>query len=160
MSLTYEEILDGVVTPRLAPGPRHELICTRLHALIGACLAGLPSTRRLRPRDPVCVAQTTTLRPDLALVTAATGKLWLAVEIISSEDHRTDTVVKKQIYEDNKVPRLWMIDPRYDNLEVYHCGPYGLALKAILAGREQLTEPLLPELRLVVAELFAAGTAN
>lgn len=160
MSQPYEETFDGVTTPRLAPGPRHELICARLHAILGACLTGIPSTRLLPPRDEVRVSPTTTLRPDLALVAQATGKLWLAVEIISSDDHRTDTVIKKQIYEDIRIPRLWMIDPRYDNLEVYQCGPYGLALKAILAGREQLTESLLPRLRLVVADLFAADTAN
>ncbi len=160
MSQPYEETFDGVITPRRAPGTRHELICARLHAIVDACLTGIPSTHRLPPRDEVRVSQTTTLRPDLALVVKATGKLWLAVEIISSDDHRTDTVIKKQIYEDIRIPRLWMVDPRYDNLEVYHCGSYGLALTAILAGREQLTESLLPELSVVVAELFAAGTAN
>jgi Uma2 family endonuclease len=84
----------------------------------------------------------------------ATGKLWLAAEIINSEDHRADTVVKKQMYEDVKLSRLWMTDPRYDNLEVYHGSEYGLILKEMLAGREVLTEALLPEFQLTVAELF------
>jgi Uma2 family endonuclease len=75
-------------------------------------------------------------------------------EIISSEDHRTDTVVKKQIYEDLNLPRLWVIDPRYDNVEVYHGSPHGMSLKHILAGREVLTENLLPGFQLSVAELF------
>jgi len=88
------------------------------------------------------------------LVTAATGKLWLAVEIVSSDDHRMDTVVKKQIYEAIKVPRLWMMDPRYDNAEVYHSTEYGLMLKGILAGREVLAEPLIPEFQMVITELF------
>ena len=95
------------------------------------------------------------IRPDLALVTVATGKFWLAAEIINSEDHRPDTVLKKSIYEDFNVPRLWVIDPRYDNIETYHGTPYGLALRGILAARESLREPLLPEFELVVAELFA-----
>lgn len=94
------------------------------------------------------------VRPDLALVAAATGKIWLAAEIINSEDHRTDTVTKKSIYEEINLPRLWMIDPRYDNVEVYHGGEYGLALRGILAGREILQESLLPSFRMVVMELF------
>jgi Uma2 family endonuclease len=49
-----------------------------------------------------------------------------------------------------------MIDPRYDNVEVYHCSEYGLALKSILAGHELLTEKLLPEFQLTITELFAA----
>jgi Uma2 family endonuclease len=94
--------------------------------------------------------------PDLALVTAANGKLWLAAEIVSSDDHRTDTVIKKQIYEEAKLPRLWMIDPRYDNVEIYHSSEYGMILKAMLAGREVLSERLLPEFELRIDELFRA----
>ena len=78
----------------------------------------------------------------------------LVAEIIHSGDHRTDTVVKKAIYEQHRVPRLWMIDPRYDNVEVYHTGEYGLALKHILAGRESLAEDLLPSFQMVITELF------
>jgi len=62
--------------------------------------------------------------------------------------------MKKSIYEDARLPRLWMVDPRYDNVEVYHGSPYGLALQRILANRDPLTELLLPELSLVMAELF------
>ena len=64
-------------------------------------------------------------------------------------------MIKKQIYEEIKVPRLWIIDPRYDNVEVYHSNEYGLALKEILAGRDVLAEKLLPEFQVVVAELFS-----
>jgi Uma2 family endonuclease len=156
MSLAYEEVFEGTITPRRAPGTRHELICSRLHDAVKAGTANLASTRLLSPRTQIQVARTTTLCPDLALVTVATGKLWLAAEIVSSDDHRADTVVKKQIYEDIKVARLWMIDPRYDNVEVYHASEYGLMLKGILAGREVLTEGLLPEFTFVIAELFAA----
>jgi len=64
--------------------------------------------------------------------------------------------VKKQIYEDIRIPRLWMIDPRYDNVEVYHASPYGLSLKSILAGSDRLTESLLPEFQVTMKDLFAA----
>ncbi|HMD55186.1 MAG TPA: Uma2 family endonuclease, partial [Phycisphaerae bacterium] len=93
---------------------------------------------------------------DLALVTAATGKLFLAVEIISRDDHQTDTVTKKEIYEKIRVPRLWVVDPRYDNVEVYHCTEWGLALKGILAGSEVLSDKLIPQFQVTIADLFAA----
>lgn len=155
MSRPYEEILSGETFSRSAPGARHELICERLHKLMTASVANLPATQLLAPRTKVQVSRSTAICPDLALVTVATGKLWLAVEIISRDDHRTDTVVKKQLYEDIRVPRLWMIDPRYDNVEIYHCTEWGLALKRILAGSEVLAETLVPEFQIVVAELFA-----
>lgn len=154
MSQPYAETLDGTPLVRQAPGPRHELICARLHQGVRASVANLTSTRLLAPRSEIRLSPQTTLCPDLALVTVATGRLWLAAEIVSSDDHRTDTVVKKQVYEEMKLPRLWMIDPRYDNLEVYHGSQYGLLLKGILAGSEVLEEKLLPEFQLTIAELF------
>jgi Uma2 family endonuclease len=155
MSERYEEIIEGQTHARLAPGARHELICTRLHESVGAIVARIPSTRLLAPRTQVRLSPANWLRPDLALVAAAHGKLWLAAEIISSDDHRTDTVVKKELYEELRVPRLWMIDPRYDNVEIYHASEYGLALKGILAGRESFSEALLPGFQITVADLFA-----
>ena len=155
MSEPYEEIFAGEVTLRLLPGRRHELICSRLHTAMKATVGNITSTRLLEPRTAVEMAHDTRLCPDLALVTAATNKLWLAAEVVSSEDHHADTVIKKELYETIKVPRLWMIDPRYGNVEIYHATPYGLALRSILAGREVLSEDLLPEFALTMAELFA-----
>jgi Uma2 family endonuclease len=61
-------------------------------------------------------------------------------------------------YETANIPRLWMVDPRYDNVEIYHGSPYGLALKQILAGGELLTESLLPGFSILVSDLFAPGS--
>ena len=156
MSQAYAEILNGSSLARRAPGARHELICARLHQWVRASVADFAATRLLAPRAEIRLSSKHTVCPDLALVTTATGKLWLAAEIVSSDDHQPDTVTKKQVYEEIKLPRLWMIDPRYDNVEVYHSSEYGLILKGILAGRELLTERLLPEFQLTIAELFAA----
>jgi Uma2 family endonuclease len=155
MSQPYEETLDGATLPRSAPGERHEIICERLHREMAVSVAGLATTQLLAPRTKIQISRTTTLCPDLALVTAATGKLFLAVEIVSRDDHNADTFVKKEVYEKIRVPRLWMIDPRYDNVEIYHTTEFGLALKGILAGKEVLAEKLIPEFQIVVAELFA-----
>ena len=157
MSRPYEEIIDGATLPRSAPGDRHENICRRLHRDMAAGVNGLASTQLLAPRTPVQVSRISTLCPDLALVTAASGKLFLAVEIISRDDHHADTVLKKELYEKIRVSRLWLVDPRYDNVEIYHSFEFGLQLKAILAGREVLAEKLIPQFQIEVAELFAAG---
>jgi Uma2 family endonuclease len=156
MSTAYEETLGGRTLWRSPPGERHETICARLHARLARGLQGNAVTRLLEPRSPVQLSTATRIRPDVALVTSATGKLWLAVEIINPEDHHSDTVLKKSIYEDYKVTRLWMVDPRYDNAELYHATSYGMALKGILAGSELLQEPLLPGFAMTIAELFDA----
>jgi Uma2 family endonuclease len=154
MTLPYEEIVDGETLMRSPPGARHEKICARLHERIGGVLSRNTVTRLLGPRSIVQLSAGTMIRPDLALVTMATGKLWLAVEIVNSEDHRPDTVLKKVVYERFNVARLWMVDPRYDNVELYHGTSYGLALRGILAGRELIAEALLPELQMTVSDLF------
>jgi len=157
MSRPYEEILDGATLPRTAPSDRHEQICRRLHNEMAMGINGLATAQLLAPRTRVQVSRTTTLCPDLALLTAASGKLFLAVEIINRDDHRSDTVTKKDIYEQIRVPRLWMVDPRYDNVEIYHSFEFGLKLQGILAGSEVLSDKLIPQFKVVISELFAAS---
>ena len=125
--------------------------------MIRASVADFTSIKLLPCRSPIKFADNTTLRPDLSLLTTANNKLWLAAEVVSSDDHHADTVDKKQVYEAMKLPRLWMIDPRYDNIEVYVGTDYGMRLETILAGRDVLTEKLLPEFQLSVADLFATS---
>jgi len=154
MSDHYEEVIEGESMLRFAPGLRHERICQRLHLRVRASLPDSRICRLLEPRAVVQFGPGTLLRPDLTMVTAATGKPWLVAEVVDADDHRVDTVVKKNIYEQLNLPRLWMVDPRYDNLEIYHATPYGMALKKIIAGKETLQEKLLPLLHLSVEELF------
>src|SRR5436190_14324373 len=154
MSELYEEIVQGETLLRRAPGVRHEAICARLHSLVASSVPANAATRLLAPRSPVQLTAGTLLRPDLALITVASGKPWLLAEIVDPADHRVDTVTKKAIYEDIRIPRLWMIDPRYDNVEIYHATEYGLALRGILAQREFVEDTLLPGLRMSIATLF------
>jgi Uma2 family endonuclease len=156
MSRPYEEMLNGGTLPRSAPGDRHEQICARLHREMAASIAGLASVKLLPPRSQVQLSRSTAFCPDLALVMVSTGKLFLAIEIVSREDHRADTVTKKEIYEQHRVPRLWMVDPRYDNVEIYHAFEFGLKLHGIFAGKELLQEKLIPQFQMTVADLFAA----
>ena len=78
MSQPYAELLDGATLVRRAPGPRHEVICARLHELVRASVTDDATTLLLAPRTEVRLSSNHALRPDLALVTAATNKLWLA----------------------------------------------------------------------------------
>ena len=152
MSWPYAEILSGEVWIRFPPGKRHETICSRLHREIGKCLTA--ALRLLPAREVVQVRPGTLIRPDISLIDVQTGKLWLAVEVVNSEDHRPDTVVKKALYEEIGLPRLWMVDPRYNNVEVYATAEFGLTLKAILASDEFLKEDGLPMFEMRIAELF------
>lgn len=157
MSDPYEEIVNGERVLRLPPRLRHEEILSRLGKRIAGAVSSLVTTRLLAPRTRIEITPENILCPDLALTTAASDKLWLVVEVINSDDHHADTVDKKTVYEEIRLPRLWMVDPRYDNVEVYHGTPYGLSLKKVLAGRELLTEALLPGFQYAIHELFAGN---
>lgn len=154
MSQPYQELLAGQVYLRHAPGPRHERILSRLQGILSASVGNFPGTRLLDIRAPIELNPDNRVCPDLGLIATRTGRLWLAVEVVDSADHKPDTVYKKQIYEEWRLPRLWMVDPRYDNVEVYHGTEYGLTLKHILATQEVLTEQLLPEFEVVMSHLF------
>jgi hypothetical protein len=41
-------------------------------------------------------------------------------------------------------------------VEVYHASEYGMRLVEILAGADVLSEKLVPEFQITIAELFAA----
>jgi Uma2 family endonuclease len=160
MNDPYEEIINGERLLRLPPRPRHEEILARLHQRVGGCISRLVTAKLLTARCALQVSTKTILRPDLALVTAASDKLWLVAEVISADDHHADTVDKKLVYEELHLSRLWLVDPRYDNVEVYHGSSYGLSLKKVLAGRELLTEGLLPGFQYAIHELFAGNAAS
>ena len=155
MSEHYEEILEGETYIRQPPGLRHERVLQRLQELLISQVSQIPAVTLLTSRSVMQISAGSMFRPDLCLVASVNQKLVLAVEVIDSVDHRIDTVEKKELYDAHQIPRLWIVDPRYDNIEVYHGSPHGLRLAQILAGREVLEEPLLPGFRLTVKELFA-----
>ena len=154
MDEPYEELIDGEWVLRLPPRSSHEVICVTMHRLLGQTLNITSPSRLLESRSRVVISDKDHFRPDLALLTAATEKLWLAVEIINPEDHYADTVLKKDDYERIKIPRLWIVDPRYENVEVYHATEYGLRLRETLMVKETLVEPLLPAFNLSLKALF------
>ena len=154
MSVVYHELVAGERLVRAAPGARHESICLRLYESILPVLADLPRFRPLRPREPVQISPGTVLRPDLTVLRVDGMQPWLIAEVVDAVDHRADTVTKKAIYEDLRLPRLWMVDPRYDNVEVYHASAFGITLRRILAGHEVLEEPELGNLRIELSALF------
>jgi Uma2 family endonuclease len=160
MSEGYEEIIQGETLDRRAPSGGHELLVGRLHALVTRCLPANSTLELLPPRSSIQLADDCVLRPDLAVVRtdptlAGTDRLYLIAEVLTPGDHHADTVIKKQIWSDLHLPRLWMIDPRYLNVEVYGLGEYGFTLSDILAHHHPLTDPHLPGLGCTMDELFA-----
>ncbi len=154
MTAAFEETIDGANLLRPPPDERHERICQRLHAQVLAHLSPNSTLELLPSRSLVEVNTRNALRPDLAIMHRGANRLWLAAEIITPHDHRIDTVSKKMIYHEVCIPRLWIVDPRYNNVEVYRHRTFGLRLEEILADYDMLREPHLTGLAIQLAGLF------
>ena len=158
MSDAYEEIIQMEAYPRLPPSLGHEILVGRLHRLVADAIP-LNSLLRLQPpRTELHLDESNTVRPDLTVIRAPPGEaaqLYLVAEVLEPGDHHVDTVIKKQLWADARLPRFWMVDPRYLNVEVYGCGEYGFTLGDILAHHHPLTDPHLPGLNCPMEVLFA-----
>jgi len=159
MSEAYEELLQGEPIQRRPPSAEHELLVARLHELVARTLPLNSALRLLPPRSELLLAEHSVLRPDLTVIrtdleATGTAHLYLVAEVLLPGDHHVDTVVKKQLWSDARLPRLWMVDPRYLNVEVYGLGEYGFTLSDILANHHPLTDPYLPGLECSMDELF------
>jgi Uma2 family endonuclease len=162
MSEAYEEVIQRESFQRRRPNADHELLLARLHSLVAASIPLNSALQLLPPRTELLLGADCALRPDLAVVRTEPGKrqgdaaqLYLVAEVLLPGDHHVDTVIKKQVWADARLPRLWMVDPRYLNVEVYGCGEYGFTLADILANHHRLTDPHLPGLGCSMDELFA-----
>lgn len=163
MSDAYDEIINGQRIHRRPPSDRHEVLVARLHQLVEKFLPLNSTLRLLAARSTLNLEGQSLLRPDLALIrveprTEATPrpvKLYLVAEVLDPGDHHGDTVIKKQLWTDGRLPRLWMVDPRYLNVEIYGCVEHGFSLIDILANQQTLTDPYLPGLNCSMHELFA-----
>ncbi len=163
MSEAYEELIGGELIERRPPPSPHEMLVDRLHQLVARSLPSNSTLRLLAPRTELELGATCRLRPDLAVVRAkadladsAGVQLYLVAEVLLPGDHHVDTVLKKQLWADAGLPRLWMVDPRYLNVEIYGRGEYGFTLFEILANHHALTDPHLPGLSCSMDELFAS----
>lgn len=162
MSEPYEELLLGETVQRRPPPAEHELLVARLHDLVARALPLNSALRLLPPRSELLLGEHSVLRPDLAIIRtdqpAATAidaaELYLVAEVLLPGDHHADTVVKKQLWADARLPRLWMVDPRYLNVEVYGLGEFGFTLTDILAHHHPLTDPHLPGMSCTMDDLF------
>lgn len=65
----------------------------------------------------------------------------IIVEILSPGSVKRDRIIKKKIYEQFGVPEFWLVDPSYNNVEIFHLvgGAYELADFIEVAGTVKST---------------------
>jgi Uma2 family endonuclease len=151
----YQELIDGETFLRGPLNGPHELLCDRLHFWVARHLPINSALKLLPRRTTLTLRAGTDICPDLALVRRDTNELYLAAEVLQPGDHHPDTVLKKQLYSDCRVPRLWVVDSRYQNVEVYTTGALGFRLDTILAINDSLTDAALSGGAYHISDIFS-----
>jgi Uma2 family endonuclease len=162
------ELVDGehVVTP--APTARHQRILGRLFIAFHQASGGSESGEVFFAPIDVVLSFTDVVQPDLLFVRKeragiidrrVEGPPDLAIEVVSPSSRRTDELLKRRAYERYGVEELWIVDPELERIRIYRREGQG---EGFARPIELATEhgdvaetPLLPDLRLDLASLFA-----
>lgn len=123
------ELVDGELLVTPAPGPRHQAVVTHLVVWIVRYLERYPGIARLfvSPAD-ITWDREKLVQPDLFVVPVAeVSRSWrtvrtlqLAIEIISPSSARGDRLVKRRLYQRQRVATYWIVDPDARLAEVWH----------------------------------------
>jgi Uma2 family endonuclease len=151
----YEELIDGETFIRGPLNGPHEVLCDRLHSWVALHLPANSALKLLPRRATLTLRAGSVICPDLALVRRDDGQLYLAAEVLQPGDHHPDTVLKKQLYSDCRAPRLWIVDSRYQNVEIYGTSAAGFRLEWILASHQSLSDPALSGSSYPVSDIFS-----
>ncbi len=78
----------------------------------------------------------------------------LVVEVLSRSTARLDKGAKRRIYAQAGVEELWLVDKEKRVVTVYRFGKSVDELAGVYNMRQKFTSPLLPRLKVAVAEVF------
>jgi Uma2 family endonuclease len=161
------EIIDGVhyVTP--SPRLGHQVLVGRLYFEIESWLRQHPGAGAafLSPLD-VIFTKWDIVEPDLLFVAAdqqdiltdknVQGPPALVIEVASPGTRKRDEGIKQRLFDRGGVREYWLVDSDRHHVRVWRRQPNGSFDRvADLRREEQLTTPLMPELTIQLAELFA-----
>jgi Uma2 family endonuclease len=160
------ELIGGELFVSRAPGISHQHVLNNLQLIFGAHLKENP-IGILVPGAGAIFSDYDAVIPDLAFVRNErwdqvvtgekfTGALDLVIEVTSpgTENRRRDLLVKRQLYGKYGVAEYWVIDSDNRLVEVYRLQGEQLEGVATFRNGDEVTTPLLPDLRLPVNEIF------
>ena len=154
------EVVHGELLVTPSPRRQHQLALARLFAWVRAYL------ERLGPADTVLFSPSdiswddeTLVQPDLFVFPPDEwGDDWrtirtllLAVEVLSPSSARADRVIKRRLYQEQRVETYWVVDIEARVVEVWHPGD---ERPEIVTGVLRWRVPGGPELEVELADLF------
>jgi Uma2 family endonuclease len=155
------EVVHGELLVTPAPRAVHQVVQTefvvRIHAYIAAL--GRPAVVLGGPAD-ITWDEETTVQPDILVVPSheATADwrsyrtLLLAVEVLSPSSTRGDRVVKRRLYQEQRVGLYWIVDADQRLVEVWR--PDDEAAEIVTDVLRWQVTPDAPFLEIALGEVF------
>jgi Uma2 family endonuclease len=124
------ELVRGELLVTPAPVPRHQSIVNRFAFRITHYLEphGLDTDVVVAPSD-VTYAFDTVVQPDLFVADMAAAlrsnrcsdiaTLYLAIEVLSPSTAGADRAIKRQLYQEQRIPHYWIVDGEQRHVEIW-----------------------------------------
>jgi Uma2 family endonuclease len=155
------ELVRGELLVSPPPALRHQIVVQRLFRELVEYLKPLG-----REETVVCVAgdiswnDETLVIPDLFVAPpeemrsswSAVKTLLLAIEVLSPRSTRADRVLKRHVYQENRVATYWIVDHRAGLAEIWH--PRDTRPTIVSDVLRWRVEPGAPEIQIELASLL------
>ena len=161
------EILDGDHHVSPSPSLWHQTVLQNLYRELDEFIRPRRLGRLFCVAVDVVLAPHDIVVPDLLFVSAERAGMFTAanlqgapdllVEVLSPSGRKRDEVIKRDRYEQTGVREYWLVDPEAETVKVFRREGerYGRPLLLSLRDGDALTTPLLPELSIALATVFA-----
>lgn len=161
----FYELINGYIMKKSAPKPQHQNISMYLSIEIGTFIKHRGLGKLFASPIDVFLDDLNAVQPDLVFIPTENQAMItddgiigipdLMIEIISPSSVLRDRVDKKNLYERLNVKEYWIIDPQYQDIEVYTVqnGRYEL-YSGVTMFEGELKSSIFEGLTINLAELF------
>ena len=125
----FYELINGYIMKKSAPRPQHQNISMNLSIEIGTFVKKRGLGKLFTSPIDVFLDDLNAVQPDLVFIPTENQAMItddgiigipdLMIEIISPSSVLRDRVDKKNLYERLNIKEYWIIDPQYQDIEVY-----------------------------------------
>jgi len=161
------EIIDGVHYVMSSPVLRHQRVVRRLGISIGNFVDATGRGEVFFVGVDVVLSPYDVVVPDLVFVSEERKHLLqeknipgppdLAAEVLTPSTRHKDRILKRRLFEREKVQEYWILDPEKNTVRIHILGQagYGEGVELSAAAGDVLVTPLLPGWSLALSTLFA-----
>jgi Uma2 family endonuclease len=157
------EFSHGYLEVLPMPSPAHQRIVAHLYQICAQFILAQQLGELLFAPLRVQLWPGKYREPDLVFMAAEHDdrkleKYWegadLVMEIVSNDDRRRDTDVKRREYAQAGIPEYWLVDPQDETITVLYLAGQQYAVHGRFHKNDQATSRLLPGLLVNLSDIF------